>query len=68
MADDGNELPGWVIEKFREYGKLGGRPRTVPHTNLKGCTCITCRKTAKGKPRFGRKNNEETNDTSSTRS
>ena len=45
------DLPEWVVEKFRQFGKLGGRPRTVAHSDFPGCRCMECKKKAQGKPR-----------------
>jgi hypothetical protein len=52
MADR-EELPQWVRDKFKEFGKQGGRPRKIIHTDSKGCDCVECRKAAKGRPRRG---------------
>ena len=59
MPNKDDSLPNWVIDKFREFGKKGGRPRTIVHTNQKGCECVECRRAAKGKPAFGRKPKED---------
>jgi hypothetical protein len=54
MNEKHTDLPQWVIDKFREFGKKGGRPREVEHSDSKGCKCVECKKAAKGKPMFGR--------------